>query len=161
MGENSPESFVLGLCCQVCIPTVVRSEMGSGRVHVLGCCCQPDPVLFSCSRRSRSFLTGEYGFCHFLRPSLRSQFFFPGHCIPGMQLSSFLEPGPKGQRSTPCLPTPPCLLHIHMERQRSKYLLARALPWAFLNFILLQLWLPWIRMLRPRTGAWIHLLLFP
>lgn len=51
------------------------------------------------------------------------------------------------------LPSHPTMSSSHPYGKAEKYLLARALPWAFLHFILLQLWLPWIRMLRSRMGS--------
>lgn len=91
--------------------------------------------------------------CNVLRLSLRPPSFFPG-----VELSNFLKPSSKVRGQAHAFSPSGSDPH---RRQWSKSLLARALPWAFLNFILLQLWLPWIRILRLRTGPGLTLYLLP
>lgn len=129
------ESFVLGLCCRVCIYTQLYAVKCVQVFSTCWECCQPDLAFFSYSRRSRRFLRGKWP--HDLtRQLLRHPHpqFFLGHCNPGMQL-----------RLAPRSSLDPYLTVVSLDpygKAVKQIFISQGLALGSPKLILLQLWSP-------------------
>lgn len=147
--DSNPESFVLGLCCRVCIYTVVCSEVCSGLVHLLEC-SQPDLAFFSYSRRSRRFLRGKwpYGFSQGVPETHPPPFLLPRPLHPRLAAEQL----PRGWLQGRPLTLPTMLSLGPYGKAVKQMFISHGLALGSPKLTLPQLWLPQIRMLRPRKG---------